>query len=203
MTQSPIPDRLRLRRDLRRLWAQLSRRRRLQLLIQLALTLATSLAEMLSLGSVIPFLAVLAEPERIWGTGKAQLLAGLMGWQHPSDLVLPLCLAFAAAALLAGALRIQVLRGTIALANGIGSDLSIEMYGRTLYQPYAVHLQRSSSETISAISSQVDQVVSMLNGLLQLTSSGLASLGLVVVLIWLNPAVTLAVAAVVVAATGC
>ena len=197
--QAPTPKaaRPRLRRDLRRLWTQLSRQRRLQVLMLVALTLASSLAEMVSLGSVIPFLAVLAEPERIWGTGKAQWLAGLMGWQHPSDLVLPLCLAFAGAALLAGAVRIQVLRGTIALANGIGSDLSIEMYRRTLYQPYAVHLQRSSSETISAISSQVDQVVSMLNGLLQLTSSGLASLGLVVVLISLNPGVTLAVAAVV------
>ncbi len=201
MTQSPTPGhqagRPRLRRDLKRLWAQLSRRRRLQALMLVVLTLASSLAEMLSLGSVVPFLAVLAEPERIWGTGKAQWMAGLMGWQDSADLVLPLCLAFAGAALLAGAVRIQTLRGTIALANGIGSDLSIEVYRRTLYQPYAVHLQRNSSETISAISTEVDQVVGMLNGLLQLASAGLVSLGLVVVLIWLNPGVTLAVAAVV------
>ncbi len=201
MTQTPTPGqqagRPRLRRDLRRLWAQLSRRRRLQALMLVVLTLATSLAEMVSLGAVVPFLAVLAEPERIWGTGKAQWLAGLMGWQHPAELVLPLCLAFAGAALLAGAVRIQTLRGTIGLANGIGSDLSIEVYRRTLYQPYAVHLQRSSSETISAISTEVDQVVGMLSGLLQLTSAGLVSLGLVVVLIGLNPGVTLAVAAVV------
>jgi len=201
MTQSPPPGqqvgRPRLRGDLRRLWAQLSRRRRLQALTLITLTLASSLAEMLSLGAVVPFLAVLAEPERIWGTGKAQWLAGLMGWQHPADLVLPLCLAFAGAALLAGAVRIQVLRGTIGLANGIGSDLSIEIYGRTLYQPYAVHLQRSSSEIISAISTQVEQVVGILFSLLQLATAGLMSLGLVVVLIWLNPAVTLAVAAVV------
>ncbi|MEA5474663.1 ABC transporter ATP-binding protein [Synechococcus sp. CCY9201] len=159
--------------------------------------LASSLAEMLSLGTVVPFLAVLAEPERIWGTGKAQWLAGLMGWQQPGDLVLPLCLAFAGAALLAGAVRLLALRGTIALANGIGSDLSIEVYRRTLYQPYAVHLQRNSSDTISAIANQVDQVVGMLNGLLQLLTAGLVSLGLVALLLWLNPGITLAVAAVV------
>jgi ATP-binding cassette subfamily B protein len=163
----------------------------------MVLTLASSLAEMLSLGAVVPFLAVLAEPERIWGTGKAQWMAGLMGWQQPADLVLPLCLAFAGAAGFAGAVRIQTLRSTIGLANGIGSDLSVSLYGRTLYQPYAVHLQRNSSETISAISSQVDQVVGMLNGLLQLSSAGLVSLGLVAVLLWLNPGVTLVVAVVV------
>ncbi len=167
------------------------------MLVVMVLTLASSLAEMLSLGAVVPFLAVLAEPERIWGTGKAQWIAGLMGWQQPADLVLPLCLAFAGAAGFAGAVRVQTLRSTIELANSIGSDLSIEVYRRTLYQPYAVHLRRNSSETISAISNQVDQVVGMLNGLMQLSSAGLISLGLVAVLLWLNPGVTLAVTVVV------
>jgi ABC-type multidrug transport system fused ATPase/permease subunit len=198
MAPSPDPapdvDQPLLRRDLRRLWAQLSRQRRLQVLVVMMLTLASSLAEMLSLGAVVPFLAVLAQPERIWGTGKAQWMAGLMGWQQPADLVLPLCLAFAGAAALAGAVRVQTLRKTIGLANGIGSDLSIALYGRTLYQPYAMHLQRNTSEVIGAITSQVDQVVGLLNGLLQLSSAGLISLGLVTVLLWLNPGVTLAVA---------
>lgn len=174
--------------------AQLSQRRRRQLLLVAALMLASSLAEMLSLGAVVPFLAVLAEPEQIWGTGKAQALAALFGWQQPVHLVLPLCLAFAAAALIAGGVRLLALRATIALANGIGSDLSIEVYRRTLYQSYAVHLQRNSSEAISAIASQVEQVVAMLNGLLQLLTAGLVSLGLAGLLLWLNPAVTLAVA---------
>lgn len=184
----------RLRPALRRLWAQLSQRRRRQLLLVAALMLASSLAEMLSLGAVVPFLAVLAEPERIWGTGKAQALAALIGWQQPVDLVLPLCLAFAAAALFAGGVRLLALRVTIALANGIGSDLGIEVYRRTLYQPYEVHLQRNSSEAISVIAAEVDQVVEMLNGLLQLLTAGLVSLGLASVLLWLNPGMTLGVA---------
>jgi len=187
----------RLRPALCRLWDQLTQRRRRQLLLVAGLMLLSSLAEMLSLGAVVPFLAVLADPERLWGTGSAQALAALIGWQQPVDLVLPLCLAFAAAALLAGGVRLLALRATIALSSGIGSDLSIDVYRRTLYQPYEVHLQRNSSEAISAITSQVDQVVGMLNGLLQLMTAGLVSLGLASLLLWLNPAVTLAVAGVV------
>jgi len=187
----------RMRPALRRLWAQVSRKRRRQLLSVAGLMLASCLAEMLSLGAVVPFLAVLAQPERIWVTGNAQALAAVFGLQQPVDLVLPLCLAFASAALIAGGVRLLALRATIALANGIGSDLSIQVYRRTLYQTYEVHLQRNSSEAISAIATEVDQVVDMLYGLLQIMTAGLVSLGLVSLLLWLNPAVTLAVAGVV------
>jgi ATP-binding cassette subfamily B protein len=173
---------------------QLSRRRQLQVIVVLGLTIASTLSEMLSLGAVVPFLAVLAKPDAVWSTGKAQWIAGLMGWQHPADLLLPLCVAFAASALLSGFVRIYALRKMIVLANDVGSDLSIEVYKRTLYQPYAVHLQRNSSETISAISNHVEEVVRMLNGLLQLVSAGLVSTGLMALLIWLNPGVILAMA---------
>ena len=183
-----------LRRELSRLWVQLSRRRQLQVIVVLGLTIASTLSEMLSLGAVVPFLAVLAKPDAVWSTGKAQWIAGLMGWQHPADLLLPLCVAFAASALLSGFVRIYALRKMIVLANDVGSDLSIEVYKRTLYQPYAVHLQRNSSETISAISNHVEEVVRMLNGLLQLVSAGLVSTGLMALLIWLNPGVILAMA---------
>ncbi|WP_398331793.1 ABC transporter ATP-binding protein [Vulcanococcus sp.] len=197
LTDMAMPDEFSLRRDLCRLWNLFSRRRLLQLLLVVGLLLASSLAEMLSLGAVVPFLGVLAEPERIWGTGKVQALAAWFGWAGPTDLVLPACVAFASAALLAGVVRLLALRASIALANAIGSDLSIEMYRRTLYQSYAVHLKRNSSDTISAVATEVDQVVFMLNGLLQLLSGGLVSLALVAVLLSLNPGVSLALALVV------
>lgn len=196
-SEAPEPSKLSLRRDLPRLCRHFSRRRRLQLLVVAALLLASSLAEMVSLGAVVPFLAVLAEPERIWGMATVQTLAGWLGWTEPANLVLPACLAFACAALLAGVVRLLALRASIALANAIGSDLSIEVYRRTLYQPYAVHLQRNSSDTISAVATEVDQVVNLLQGLLQLLSAGLVSLGIVAVLLSLNPGVSLALALVV------
>jgi ATP-binding cassette subfamily B protein len=191
------PPRPRLRHDLIRLFRQFSRRRRLQLLALAGVLLASSLAEMVSLGAVVPFLAVLADPERVWSMGKAQWLAEVFGWQSAGDLVLPLCLGFAAAALLAGAVRVLALWASVRLANAIGSDLSIEVYRRTLYQPYAVHLVRNSSEIISSIANQVGAVVAILNSLLQLASAGLVSFGLAAVLLALNPGITLAVAAVV------
>ena len=186
----------RLRHDLPRLWRHLNRRRRWQLAGVLALLLLSSLAEMFSLGAALPFLAVLAEPQRLWGTAKVQVLAGWLGWQQPGDLVLPFCLLFALAALLAGLLRLLALWASSGLVQAIGSDLSAELYRRTLYQPYALLLQRRSSDLISAVANEVDQVVNGLGGLLQLCSGGLVGLALAGVLLVLNPRVTLVMAAV-------
>ena len=177
-----------------RLWVQLSRKRRRQLVVVSVLMLVNSIAEMLSLGAVVPFLAVLAEPERIWGMDNVQAMAALTGWQQPTDLLLPFCLVFAVAALLAGASRLLATGSTIALVNGIGSDLGIEVYRRTLYQPYEVHLQRNSSETISSLTTEIDQVTQVLRNLLQLLTAGMVSVGLASLLFWINPAITLAVA---------
>ena len=186
----------RLRHDLPRLWRHLNRRRPWQLAGVLALLLLSSLAEMFSLGAALPFLAVLAEPQRLWGTAKVQLLAGWLGWQQPGDLVLPFCLLFALAALLAGLLRLLALWASSGLVQAIGSDLSAELYRRTLHQPYALLLQRRSSDLISAVANEVDQVVNGLGGLLQLCSGGLVGLALAGVLLVLNPRVTLVMAAV-------
>ena len=186
----------RLRHDLPRLWRHLNRRRRWQLAGVLALLLLSSLAEMFSLGAALPFLAVLAEPQRLWGTASVQLLAGWLGWQQPGDLVLPFCLLFAVAALLAGLLRLLALWASSGLVQAIGSDLSAELYRRTLYQPYALLLQRRSSDLISAVANEVDQVVNGLGGLFQLCSGGMVGLALAVVLLVLNPLVTLVMAAV-------
>jgi ATP-binding cassette subfamily B protein len=186
----------RLRHDLPRLWRHLNRRRRWQLAGVLALLLLSSLAEMFSLGAALPFLAVLAEPQRLWGTAKVQVLAGWLGWQQPGDLVLPFCLLFALAALLAGLLRLLALWASSGLVQAIGSDLSAEIYRRTLHQPYALLLQRRSSDLISAVANEVDQVVNGLGGLLQLCSGGLVGLALAGVLLVLNPRVTLVMAAV-------
>jgi ATP-binding cassette subfamily B protein len=57
------------------------------------------------------------------------------------------------------------------VAYATGSDLSIDAYRRTLYQPYQLHLKRNSSQVISAIIAKVGDTVYALNLLLLLLSS--------------------------------
>ena len=180
-TPAPEPS---LRQLLRQLWAHLGRRRRLQLGVLLLVMLASSVAEVLSLAAVLPFLAVLANPEGLWNQPLVQQWTPRLGIAGAQELLLPITIAFAVAALAAGAIRLLNLWLNGRLAAAIGSDLSCEAYRRTLYQPYAVHLARNSSELIASISTDVNRVIyQVLSPLLLLLSSGLIAASLVVALL--------------------
>ena len=173
-----------LRQLLRQLWAHLARRRRLQLMALLLVMLASSVAEVLSLAAVLPFLAVLANPTGLWSQPLVQQWAPPLGIDSAEALLLPITVAFALAALAAGAIRLLNLWLNGRLAAAIGSDLSCEAYRRTLYQPYAVHLSRNSSELIASISTDVNRVIyQVLIPLLLLLSSGLIAFSLVLALL--------------------
>jgi ABC-type multidrug transport system fused ATPase/permease subunit len=88
------------------------------------------------------------------------------------------------AALMAGVIRILLLWVTTRLAFASGADLSIEVYRRTLYQPYRTHVARNSSEVISGITSKVDGVVfGVLMPLLTLVSSTVLLLAIMLALL--------------------
>ena len=194
---TPAPD-PRLRQLLLQLWAHLGRRRRLQLGVLLLVMLASSVAEVLSLAAVLPFLAVLANPEGLWNQPLVQQWAPRLGIAGAQELLLPITIAFAVAALAAGAIRLLNLWLNGRLAAAIGSDLSCEAYRRTLYQPYAVHLARNSSEMIASINNDVGRVIgSVLYPLLLLLSSGLIAGSLVLTLLAIDWAIAVGIGLVV------
>ena len=82
-----------------------------------------------------------------------------VGIYDANDLLLPLTLIFILAALIAGGMRMLLLWAQIKLSYAIGADISYEIYKRTLYQPYKVHMERNSSEIIAGISTKANQVV--------------------------------------------
>jgi ABC-type multidrug transport system fused ATPase/permease subunit len=172
------------------LWHHLSKRRQRQLGLLMGLMLASAFAEVLSLGAVLPFLGILVSPDRVFNHPAVAGLAQAWGITSADQLVLPLTVAFAMAALSAGATRILLLWVSTRLAFAIGADLGIEVYRRTLYQPYHVHLARNSSEVISGLTNKVNGVVfGVLLPLLTLFSSTLLLVVIMLALIAIDPMV--------------
>jgi ABC-type multidrug transport system fused ATPase/permease subunit len=176
---------------LRKIWRHISRRRRLQLCFLLVVMLASGLAELLSLGAVLPFLAVLSDPLSLWEQPIVQALVMSVGFTSPSQLLLPAVLTFAATAVLAGMIRLLNLWLNGGLAAAIGSDLSCEAYQRTLYQPYSVHLQLNSAEVITGITTQISLTVTAFNALLQVITSAVVAIGLFTGLLIIDPPVAI------------
>ena len=171
------------------LWYHLSDRRQRQFVLLTGLMLISAFAEVASLGAVLPFLGILVSPDRMLSQPIVADVAQAWGLTSADELVLPLTVAFAAAALIAGAIRILLLLASTRLAFASGADLGIEVYRRTLYQPYRVHLARNSSEVISGITNKVGGAVDVLLSLLTLVSSTLLLVAILLALLAIDPMV--------------
>lgn len=154
--------------------------------------LLTSFAEMLSIGAVLPFLGVLTAPERLFENATAQLFIGRLGLATSGQLLLPFTIIFSVAALIAGAMRLLLLWASTRLSFAAGADLSFSIYRRTLYQSYAVHCARNSSEVIDGISSKANGVIyNIIVPAITLVSSCVMLIVVLIALLLVQPVIVL------------
>ena len=143
-----------------RLWHHLRRRRKRQFIAVTSLMLLSAFAEVATLGAVIPFITVLVNPDRVMQYEVVASLARSIGVVQPEDLIVPLALVFVTGAVFSALVRLVVVWATTHLAIVLGADLTVEAYERTLYQPYATHVKRNTSEVTSGVIYKVEAVVS-------------------------------------------
>lgn len=171
-----------------RLWRHLTRHRQKQFVLLLGLMLISAGAEVVSLGAILPFLAVITAPERVFNYPLVAGVVHYFGITSSTQLILPLTIVFAVIALVAGAIRIFLLWISTRLTAASGSELSIEVYRRTLYQPYQTHVSRNSSDVINGITNKVNGVVfGVMLPLLALISSAMALVAIMAALLVIDP----------------
>ena len=177
---------------LSRLWGHMPKRRRWQFGFLLLLMIAASFAEILSIGAVMPFLGVLTAPERIFEHQLAQPFIRFLSLTSASQLLLPLTVIFGAAVVAAGVLRLLLLWASTRLSFAVGADFSNDIYRRTLYQPYAVHVARNSSEVITGISGKSHGVIySTIIPALNLLSASIMLAAILVAMFYVDPFIAL------------
>jgi ATP-binding cassette, subfamily B, bacterial PglK len=169
------------------LFRHISKRRQQQFILLLCLMLISSFAEVVSLGAVVPFVGVLTQPEKIFQYPAVTEIADIFGIGPSENLILPLTIMFATAALFSGGIRLALLWVSIRLANATGADLSIDVYRRTLYQSYSIHIARSSSEIISGITQKVGTATSVLISLVTVIISTSLFVAIMSTLLFIEP----------------
>ena len=180
-------------RLLPRLWRHVSLRRRVQLGFLFLLMMAASVAELVSIGAVLPFLGVLTSPDKVFDHVLAQPLIHAMKLTDPEQLLAPLTILFGVAAIVSGGLRLLLSWAQTRLSYAMGADFSIGIYRRTLYQPYFVHLKRNSSEVITGVTTKADGIVHhTLVPVLVIISAGVMMATVLLALLTVQPVVTVA-----------
>lgn len=136
---------------LRELFRHLPRSRQRAIVPLLILMLVGAVAEVVTIGALLPFLAVIADPE---GSPVLHFIApvlDLFNAREPSRAIYLLTGLFALAAVIAGGIRLLLLWTSQRFVYGISYDLTVGLYSGALYEPYTYHIQRNSSEIIAAI----------------------------------------------------
>ncbi len=180
-----------LRTDLQLLWQSLSPVWRKRFWFLIGLSFVASASEVLSIGSLLPFLAVLTDPTQLWQwpvLGPMLQVAALDSGQTPVSAIVLLGLLFGTMVLIASLVRWWLAAACSRFSHQVGGAIGQDIFRRTLQQPYAFHLHKTSSEIIDVISTRVQMVVSsvLMSGL-QLITNLIMVLVITGMLVWLNP----------------
>tara|TARA_B100001250_G_scaffold88365_1_gene73149 strand:+ start:10969 stop:12714 length:1746 start_codon:yes stop_codon:yes gene_type:complete len=177
---------------IKKLWRHLTKKRRTQLVLLLILMLVASIMEIVSIGAVVPFLGALTSPETVFKYELLQPIIERLEITEANQLVLPLTTIFIMATLTAAAVRLTLLYSLTKFSYAVGADISIDVYRRTLYQDYSIHISRNSSEIINGIINKTNIVIGgILAPTMNFISSMFIMVGIITMLFIVNPFVAL------------
>ena len=176
------------------LWGKLNLNRKRQVFLLILIMLLSSISEVITLGAIFPFLAVLSSPETVFNSPYAQYFIHFLKIESADQIVLPIALVFALAAFVSGLIRIFLLYFLTKVSFSIGVDISEEIYRRVLHQPYFIHTTRNSSELINGIVNKTHMVVNgVILPLLTIVSSIVLLTGIVLTLLAVDVSITLVI----------
>lgn len=115
-----------------------------------------------------------------------------MGIKSQEELLLPFTVTFCILIFVGITLRLLLLWAQNRLGYGTSASFSNSIYIRTLYQPYAVHVSRNSSEVISGITNKSIAILnSFITPIMNLVSSTVTILAIILTLFLIDPFVAL------------
>ncbi len=172
------------------LWKHLGKRRKFYFFLLFMLMILSVFADIISVGSIIPFLSALTNPELLIKQEWFQPLIGLLNIQSSKDLLLPLTVGFVGASIFASLIKIALLWFNSKLSASMGVELKTEVYAKTLNQPYEYHIANNSSQLISLVTEKVGRAIyAGILHVLMIVTATISSLAIIATLIFINPIV--------------
>jgi ATP-binding cassette, subfamily B, bacterial PglK len=170
------------------LWGSLRKSRKKHFFSLIFLMMIASIAEMASIGSILPFLGALTAPDAFFSHSLMTPVKVIFSINKPSELLLPLTIIFITTASIAGFIRVLLLRLTINFSYFVGAEISVDMYKNVLSKPYSFHISHNSSEIINSIINKTSSTIhEVLVPILTLLSSFVILFGILFILIAIDP----------------
>ena len=145
--------------NLRQIWIFISNKRKQQLSLLIALSLVSAFAEIITIGLVVPFLAVLTNPQVLTEFEHINKFMKYLNYDPTNLSVLGVSIFFAVAALLSGLIRVFMIYATVRFSFATGSDLALKMYSKVLNQDFKTHINRNSSQIVDIVFQKINLVI--------------------------------------------
>ena len=168
------------------LYGHFSRQRRRHLHLLVGLMVVGAVAELATIGSLLPFLSRLAGVQQPARVPFARVFAAF-GATNPNEQIWVAAMLFAGIALTAGAIRLSLNWSTQMFSAMLRHELSLDVQRRILLQPYTFHLTRNSSHAVAAIDTVESLVIHIVLQLIYAFASALIALVIVAGLIYMDP----------------
>ena len=169
---------------LNELWKNISKKRRNKLFILLLLILTSSFTEILSLASLVPFLTVISNPNKLWEIGFVKSFAFSLEIYEPNNLILPLTIVFIVLSVLSAFIRLFNSYINRNWAAELGADLSSSIYKKILYQPYEMQIRTETSEVIASVLTDIQSMINgVINPILNIITSSIILLSILFTLL--------------------
>ena len=167
-------------------WGILSAKRKAQCLILLGTMILVMFIEIISIGSILPFLTALSNIGLL--KENFYIRHYLVEYLQFTDfgIVVLFGTLFFLITILSNGARVGLLLINTRFSYAIGADFSLSAFTNVLYQPYSIHLSRNSATVINRIIGQIATLVSSILLFLNLVSSLITLLFLTLLISLIN-----------------
>jgi ATP-binding cassette, subfamily B, bacterial PglK len=181
-----------------KLLALLPRRDRIRFFLLLMLLIALALTEMAGVASIMPFMAVVTNPEIIHTNQWLNTAYSALNFGTDEGFLVFLGVGVLALLILNNAGKAINTWLTLRYQNRLVYELSGRLLARYMARPYAFFLGRNTAQLANTILFESNRVISsVLSPIMELVASALVCLALMVLLIIVDPIVAFAIAAVI------
>lgn len=179
---------------LRQIFAFMSDARRRQFGFVLALMLAGAVAELVTVGAVLPFLTLLADPDSLGRLPLFAPLAEALGADTAGERMAAATALLVLAALVAGAIRLRLAWSSQRFVFQLGHEISVEVQRRVLAQPYAWHVAHNSREIVASLEKVQIMSSAVALQMMQSLSASVLAFFILAALVAIDPVTSLAAA---------
>jgi ABC-type multidrug transport system fused ATPase/permease subunit len=165
----------------------LSLRQRRHFRLVVALMALGALPELVTIGAVLPFLALIADPGRAAQLPGYGLFLALVGGLDGVGLVARAAALLIAAVILAAAVRLVIISATQRFVFTLGHEIGTAIFGRMLRQPYRLYIGRNPSIFISGVNQVHALIYAVLLPLMHGFTAALMAAAIMIFLIAIAP----------------